>query len=242
MIPRVHFAAPLREGDEAILDPDPSHYLSRVLRLRVGDLVQLFDGAGGRVNAVLEDASPKRARLRVVNVEPPGPESPLRITLAQCVSSAEKMDWTVEKAVELGATAIQPLVSRRSVVRLNDERSRRRLEHWHRLAVAACMQCGRDRLPEVGAPLPLDDWLARGPRAGLAVLLAPGAPLALSDLEFEGTDITVLVGPESGLSDEEVAAAQAQGFIALGLGPRVLRTETAGLAAIAVLQARFGDL
>jgi len=242
MIPRVLFAARLSEGEEAVLDPEPSHYLARVLRLRPGDPVQLFDGAGGRCNAVVEDASPKRARLRVVAIEPPGPESPLRITLAQCVSGPEKMDWTVEKAVELGAAAIQPLVSRRSVVRWDDERARRRLEHWRRLVVAACMQCGRDRLPALGAPMSLADWLEGRPRTATAVVLAPGAPQALSDLAVDGSDLDLLVGPEAGLSDEEIAAAQAHGFVTVALGPRVLRTETAGLAAIAVLQARFGDL
>ena len=242
MIPRIHFAARLREGDEALLDPEPSHYLARVLRLRAGDAVQLFDGEGGRFNAVVEDASPKRARLRIATIEPPGPESPLRITLAQCVSGPEKMDWTVEKAVELGAAAIQPLISRRSVVRWDDERARRRLEHWRRLIVAACMQCGRDRLPLLGAPMPLADWLERRPRTATALVLSPGAPRSLSDLAVDGDAVEVLVGPEAGLSDEEVAAAQGRGFVTVGLGPRVLRTETAGLAAIAVLQARFGDL
>ena len=242
MIPRVHFAATLREAGEVTLGPEQSHYLARVLRLRVGDPVQLFDGEGGRFRALVEDAAARAARLRVVAAEAPAPESPLRITLAQCVSGAEKMDWTVEKAVELGAAAIQPLISQRSLVRLDEARAERRLEHWRRLVVAACMQCGRDRLPALASPMPLPDWLARRERSACAILLAPGAALRLSEFEPAGAQVDVLVGPESGLSPGETAAAQACGFVPVGLGPRVLRTETAGLAAIAVLQARFGDL
>ena len=242
MIPRVHFAATLREAGEVTLGPEQSHYLARVLRLRVGDPVQLFDGQGGRCRALVQEASARAARLRVVATETPAAESPLRVTLAQCVSASEKMDWTVEKAVELGAAAIQPLVSQRSVVRFDEARANRRLEHWHRLIVAACMQCGRDRLPALAAPLPLADWLQGREPGASAVVLAPGAELALSDFEPLGAQVDVLVGPESGLSDDELASAQAHGFVPVGLGPRVLRTETAGLAALAVLQSRFGDL
>jgi 16S rRNA (uracil1498-N3)-methyltransferase len=242
MIPRIHFAAALSDADEVTLGPEQSHYIARVLRLRVGDPVQLFDGEGGRWRALVEGSTDRAARLRVVASEAPTPESPLRITLAQCVSGSEKMDWAVEKAVELGAAAIQPLISQRSVVRFDEARAKRRVEHWQRLVVAACMQCGRDRLPALAAPLPLSEWLARRERQACAVVLAPGAALALADFQPAGGRIDVLVGPESGLADEELAAALACGFVAVGLGPRILRTETAGLVALAVLQARFGDL
>lgn len=242
MIPRVHLANAPAIGGQATLPREQSHHLCRVLRARAGDPLQLFDGAGVRLAAVLEEASPSAARVRVLAIETPGAESPLAITLAQCVSGAEKMDWTVEKAVELGVAAIRPLLSQRSIVRLDDARARRRTEHWRRLAVAACAQCGRDRLPELAEPVPLDAWLASRPAGDPGVVLAPSASLPLSRLDGPLRALDVLVGPESGLTAEEIAAAQAAGLRAVSLGPRTLRTETAGLAALAVLQARFGDL
>lgn len=242
MIPRVHLQHTPEVGEQALLAPEQSHHLCRVLRARAGDSVQLFDGNGGRFAAILEQPSASAARVRVVRIETPGAESPLRVTLAQCVSGAEKMDWTIEKAVELGVASIQPLFSQRSIVRLDEARALRRAEHWRRLTVAACAQCGRDRLPVLAAPLPLDAWLAHRPAGDPGLVLAPAAALPLSRLEGPLHAVDVLVGPEAGLTTEELAAAQAAGLVAVSLGPRVLRTETAGLTAIAVLQARFGDL
>lgn len=242
MTPRVLAPAPIPPAGVVTLGPDASHHLVRVLRVREGDQVQLFDGEGARFAATLIGADPKGCAVQVTHPETPLPESPIAITLAQCVSSAEKMDWTIEKAVELGVTAIVPLMSARGVVRLDDERGRRRLEHWNRLVVAACAQCGRDRLPRLTAPRSLRNWLASGEPTGRAYVLTPGASERVGSIA-PGTDpVTLLVGPESGLSDDEVRDALAAGFSALSLGPRILRTETAGLAAIAALQARFGDL
>ena len=158
------------------------------------------------------------------------------------------MDFTIEKAVELGVAAIVPVVSARSVVRLDDDRSRKRLAHWQRLVIAAGMQCGRDLLPTVSAPQTLSDYLAAGSRPRCAWVLAPGAARSLREAAASAamvaplTHCELLVGPESGLSDDELMLAQAAGFEAVGLGPRVLRTETAGLAALALLQSAHGDL
>ncbi|MFO1196276.1 MAG: 16S rRNA (uracil(1498)-N(3))-methyltransferase [Burkholderiaceae bacterium] len=241
-IPRLHVPGGHLTGDVVELAPDASHQLARVLRLRAGEPVQLFDGQGRRFAARVLDADARRCRLRVDGVEAGLPDGPLRITLAQCLSSAEKMDWTIEKAVELGVHAIVPLASARSVVRLDPDRARRRAEHWARLVAAACAQCGRDRLPVVHEPLALAAWLA-SPRAGARrFVLSPGTGTRIGALPSPGDDVELLVGPESGLSDEELAQALAAGCGALSLGPRVLRTETAGLAAVAALQARFGDL
>ena len=242
MTPRIHLTPPLRSGEERELAAEQSHYVARVLRLRAGDPIQVFDGEGRRHDAVIVDANGKRARLRVGEARQAGSESPLGITLGQCISSAEKMDWTIEKAVELGVAAIQPLVSRRSVVRLDAQRARRRTEHWQRLVVAACMQCGRDRLPAIAPPMALRDWLSTRDRRAVAAVLVPGAAQRLSRIDARDARIDLLVGPESGLADEEIEAARAAGFVPVSLGPRIMRTETAGLAALAVLQASAGDL
>jgi 16S rRNA (uracil1498-N3)-methyltransferase len=242
MTARLHLPVALRAGDEIELAPEQSHYVARVLRLRPGEALQIFDGLGSRHAAVIVDPHAKRARLRVGDAQPALADSPLSVTLGQCISSAEKMDWTIEKAVELGVATIQPLISKRTVVRLDAQRAQRRGEHWQRLIVAACMQCGRDRLPSLAPPIELAAWLAAGDAGTTAVVLVPGARIRLAGIETRGASLKLLVGPESGLADEELEAARAAGFVEASLGPRVLRTETAGLAALAVLQAKAGDL
>ncbi len=242
MTPRLYLPVPLRPGDELELAAEQSHYVARVLRLRAGDPLQIFDGEGSRHAAAIVDPHAKRARLRVGDAQAALAESPLSVTLGQCISSAEKMDWTIEKAVELGVATIQPLVSRRTVVRLDEQRARRRSEHWQRLIVAACMQCGRDRLPGLAPPVELGQWLESGTRGATAAVLVPGARTRLTRIEMRDARIRLLVGPESGLADEEIEAARAAGFVEASLGPRILRTETAGLAALAVLQSIAGDL
>lgn len=251
MTPRLYLPCTLQPGLELPLDRDLVHYVQRVLRLRSGDALQVFDGAGARHAARLVDASPGQCLVQIGEPLTPTPESPLKLSLAQCISTGEKMDWTIEKAVELGAAEIVPLQSGRSVVRLDEARARRRAQHWDRLLVAACMQCGRDRLPVLHPIRSLADWLGTLPPTSpedpsghaLRIVLAPGAARTLGSFELSAqTAITVLVGPESGLSEDEIARACAAGFLPVSLGPRILRTETAGLAALAALQARVGDL
>lgn len=245
MIPRLHLPGPLAPGAAATLDREQSHYASRVLRLRPGDALEVFDGAGARHSATIREADPRRCVLLLGARLPSTAESPFPIVLAQCLSAGEKMDWTIEKAVELGVSAIVPLQSRRSVVRLDEDRARRRAEHWQRLIVAACMQCGRDRLPALDPVRALEDWLAAPAAGAPRLVLAPGAAVSIGELAApagSGGPAVVLVGPESGLTDEELEQARSAGFVAVSMGPRILRTETAGLAALAVLQARFGDL
>lgn len=240
MIPRVLLPGPLLAGTLVDLEREPSHHLCRVLRLARGDALQVFDGAGARHAASIDAADARRCRILIGEAQPAPAPAALRLTLAQCVSAGEKMDWTVEKAVELGVAAIVPLLSQRSVVRLDEQRAQRRVEHWRRLVVAACMQCGQDRLPRVADPLPLSQWLQS--REGAGLVLDPDARLRLGAAGVVAGGLDLLVGPESGLSPEELAGAEAAGLTRVSLGPRVLRTETAGLAAIAVLQSRFGDL
>jgi 16S rRNA (uracil1498-N3)-methyltransferase len=226
------------------LDARQSHHLVRVLRLAAGAEVECFDGAGGRFAALIERPDPKACTIRLTARVDVDTEGALRITLAQGISAAERMDWTIEKAVELGVHAIQPLVSARTQLRLDAPRLQRRHEHWVRIVEAACMQCGRDRLPALAPACSLDQWLADTdrPAARTRIVFAPQATARLSTLRIDRSlPIDVLVGPESGLDPQELERAGAAGFEAVRLGPRVLRTETAGLAAIAALQALVGD-
>lgn len=244
MTPRILLPGPLAVGGRHRLEREVSHHLCRVLRMGAGEAVEAFDGLGARHRATITDPDARACTVEVGPAIASATQSPLHITLAQCVSAGEKMDWTIEKAVELGVSAVVPLTSQRSVVRLDAERSRKRAEHWQRIVVAACMQCGQDRLPTLSAAQPLPAWIA-SPSDATRLVLAPGAPNRLGDIrlpEGAGSAIELLVGPESGLSDDELRMATQAGFVPVSLGPRVLRTETAGLAAIAVLQARFGDL
>lgn len=245
MRPRVLIVEADRLGDEPVrLDAARSHHLVRVLRLRAGASLECFDGRGGRFDARLEQADPRGCTVRIGARVASNTESALRVTLLQCVSGNERMDWTIEKAVELGVAAIRPLLSVRSPQRLDAERAQRRREHWQRLIEAACMQCGRDLLPELHEAQPLEHWLADSerPPGGVSLALIPGGGLRLRDLAFEPAGaVELLVGPESGLVEHEVKKTLAAGFRAVRLGPRTLRTETAGLAALAVLQALAGD-
>jgi 16S rRNA (uracil1498-N3)-methyltransferase len=228
-------------GDRIALDERRSHHLVRVLRLRTGEGVEAFDGAGNLFAATIAEADPKRSVLLLGERLSRETESPLSITLAQCLSSAERMDWTIEKAVELGARAIVPLESDRSQVRLDAARAARRHEHWLRIVESACAQSGRAWLPVLHPLKPLRSFVAEA-AAGRRLVLAPGSSTTLSAAGVaRGDSLTLLVGPESGFSEAELALATAAGFQPASLGPRVLRTETAGLAAIAALQALAGD-
>jgi 16S rRNA (uracil1498-N3)-methyltransferase len=213
-----------------------AHHAARVLRLRDGEAVVLFDGRGGEYEARL--VMPSRGRVLAETGERHGieRESPLRVTLVQAVSSSDKMDFTVQKAVELGVAAIQPVFTARSQVRLSGEREARKLAHWRRIAIAACEQCGRNRVPEVREPIALDRY--RAP-AGSRILLAPSGTAKLADLAKAPVELAA--GPEAGFSDEEEQVLRRAGFVAVRLGPRILRTETAALAALAALNALAGD-
>ena len=242
VMPQAGRDAPI--GEPVMLDARQRHYLSRVLRLEAGAQIEAFNGTGQRWAARLAGT---RETLHLVLDAPLAatPESPLAIHLGQCLSSADKMDWTIEKAVELGANRISPLFSQRSQVRIDEARARRKLEHWQAIAESACMQSGRDVIASISAAGPLEAWLTActepvrlvlDPRAGLAL----SAWARQSATPFSGP-MALLVGPESGLAESELELSRRAGFIAVTLGPRVLRTETAGLAAIAALQALAGD-
>ena len=239
---RVHVACELRERGAAVLTGAAAGHVRRVLRLRTGDPVTLFNGDGwnypGRIVALRGD----RVEIELDDRTEGAPESPLAITLAQGVARGERMDIVLQKATELGVARVVPVVTERSVVRLDPDRTERRLAHWQAVVIAACEQSGRARVPEVMPPLPLARWLDEPPGGAACILLWPGADRALAGAVAAPGRVTLLVGPEGGLTDAERDAAMEVGFDARSLGPRILRTETAAIAALAVLQSAAGDL
>ena len=239
-IPRFYLDAPLRAGGVCTLPEDTAHHAIHVMRLREGDDAVLFNGRGGEYAARVASMQKLRIALDVLQHLPVERESPLQVTLLQGVSSSDKMDFTVRKAVELGVAAIRPLLASRSVARPKGERADSRRAHWQKVAISACEQCGRNRIPEVHPLAALDDCL-REPQEGLKLLLTPRSDLPLS-MAVEGKTAFVLAaGPEAGFDADEEAAFAAAGFTPVKLGPRVLRTETAALAALAALSALRGD-
>ena len=242
--PRLYHVGALAPGAEITLPERAARHVA-VLRLREGDEVTLFNGGGGEFRAVLIRLGRGGTTVSVSEWRDAERESPLAITLAQCVSSGDRMDLTIQKATELGASAIVPVISERSVVRLSGERAERKLEHWRNIVISACEQCGRNRLPLILPLSGLDEWLSTQTSSATRLLLAPdapGGPKLLAGSSMDGSAVTLLVGPEGGLTPHERSAAEYAGFLPIRLGPRILRTETAPLAAIASLQTLWGDL
>jgi 16S rRNA (uracil1498-N3)-methyltransferase len=218
-----------------------AHHAARVLRLRAEDEIALFNGQGGEYSAVIVNMDRNGVQVEVRAHLAVERESPLDVTLVQAVSSGDRMDLTIQKAVELGVTRIVPVESERSIVRLKGERARKRHRHWQQIAISACEQCGRNRVPEVQAPRVLDAWLAPPSYGTQRWMLAPDADIAVRDLPRPDRPIEVLIGPEGGFTDTEILTAQRVGYQPVRLGPRVLRTETAAPALLAVLQTLWGD-
>jgi len=239
MISRFFFPEPLPAAGEIPLPEPLAHHAFRVLRLRDGDPVVLFDGGGDEVSAHLI-ARGKGGVAVLSERHAVGRESPLELVLVQALASGEKMDWIVQKAVELGVSTVVPVQAERSVLRLAGERAAKRVEHWRQVAIAACEQSGRNRLPAIEPIAGLREYLARRNDARRLVL-SPAGGARLATLGRPDAALHLLVGPEGGWSDEELAACCSAGGVAIALGPRVLRTETAGLAAVAALQALWGD-
>lgn len=241
MIPRFFCELRLRVGAIVELPPDVARHALRTLRLRAGEPIVLFDGRGGEHLASLLD-SPRRPSARIETFEAIERESPLKVTLAQALPAGDKMDWVIQKSVELGVAAIVPLISERSVVRLAGERADKRAAHLRRVVRAACEQCGRNTIPVVEAIRPLGDFLGSdAPQDELRLVLSPGGRATLANLARPEHGIVLLVGPEGGWSDPETAVMRATGWTEMSLGPRVLRSETAGPAALAAMQACWGD-
>jgi 16S rRNA (uracil1498-N3)-methyltransferase len=239
---RIHVEAPLAKGARLALPDAAAAHLLRVLRLGIGDACVLFNGDGFDYAAMITSVAKKTAEVEVKNVYPVDNESPLRITLAQALARGEKMDWIIQKATEIGVAAIQPIVSERTEVKLDGERADKRRAHWRAVAIAACEQCGRARLPQIAEPLALHHYTAKLGHEALKLMLDPEAESTLRTLSLaDASSIELAIGPEGGFSQRDQAQLKAAGFLGLRLGPRVLRTETAGLAALAALQALAGD-
>jgi 16S rRNA (uracil1498-N3)-methyltransferase len=240
--PRIYLPQPLCAGEHYTLTGDQHRHISRVLRLKAGAMLTLFDGRGGEYSAVIEEVHRSDCLVHTSEFLDLDKESPLPVRLAQGIGRGERTDYAIQKAVELGVTSIVPILSRRGVVRLDGQRARRRLAHWHGIMVHACQQCGRNRLPELGPVVTLTEWLSGYDSSSLNLILDPTSASTISELEYGGGLITLLVGPEGGLDSEEREAAYAAGFSGLSLGPRMLRTETAAVAAVTAVQLRWGDL
>lgn len=242
MIPRFHCPLPLSPGALVELPEAVAHHALKVLRMKNGGVLVLFDGSGGEWQATLKIGAGGTARALIGEFRDVERESPLSVTLVQALPAGDKMDWVVEKCVELGVAAIQPVAAKRSIIRLSSERMARRVAHWNAIAVAACEQCGRNRVPRVLPILDLPEYLAHAQtQYACRLLLAPQGGQALRTLERPEGPLLVMVGPEGGWDEGEIAAAHAAGFTAVRLGPRVLRTETAGTALLAAMQALWGD-
>ena len=240
---RLYIDADCRPGASVDLDADRARYLTRVLRLHKGDALTVFDGRGSEFHATLDSATKNAATLSIGETAPKQTETNLRLHLVQGISRGERMDFVVQKATELGVKRITPVLTEYGVVKLDEKRAARRRDHWHKVAIGACEQSGRVRLPLIDQPVGLKAWFGRPPeRVDTQVILRPGAERPLAALPGPPTKICLLIGPEGGFSDTEYADAAAAGFEAVSIGPRILRTETAAVAALAILQAYWGDL
>lgn len=240
MTARFLIDAVFQPGGLVELPERATHHALRVLRLRDGEAIELFDGRGDACMARLA-VQGRHAQAVIERKLPTEAEAALHIELAQCVSSSDKMDWTIEKAVELGVAAILPLQSERATARLDAERARRKHAHWQEIIVAACMQSGRSRLPALAPTASLAELLRAPATTERRLLLSLRGECSLRDLAPVPRSVLLLVGPEAGLSDAEEHAARNAGFEPVRLGRWVLRTETAGAAAIAALQALYGE-
>ncbi|WP_374328770.1 16S rRNA (uracil(1498)-N(3))-methyltransferase [Azonexus sp.] len=239
-LPRFYCREALSPGAHVDLPEPVARHAVRVLRLPPGAPMVLFDGRGGEYLAHIQRIERDRVVAELASWTEVERESPLQVTLVQALQAGDKMDFTIQKAVELGVSGIVPVDSRRSVLKLAGERAARRVAHWQGVAASACEQCGRNQVPIVAPLERLDQWLARPADGVLRLMLAPDAEMTLADL-VPAQQVQLLIGAEGGLDPQEVIAARQAGFQAVRLGPRVLRTETAGLAALAALQALWGD-
>ncbi|HZF14420.1 MAG TPA: 16S rRNA (uracil(1498)-N(3))-methyltransferase [Steroidobacteraceae bacterium] len=238
---RVYVESPLAGRRNCELQGDAANHIARVLRARAGDPLVLFDGRGGEYAATVESLRKDRVAVAIGGHSPLERESALPITLVQGISRAERMDLVLQKATELGVARIVPIQAERSVVRTDEQKAGRKAAHWRSIAIAACEQCGRNRLPAIDPPTMLAAWLCSRPAVDVALMLSPRADATLRSVARGARSIELLVGPEGGLAPDEEKAVRDAGFLSARLGPRILRTETAALAALAALQSEFGD-
>jgi 16S rRNA (uracil1498-N3)-methyltransferase len=240
---RLFVSAALSNGADVELTGDKARYLGRVLRLRVNDSITLFNGEGAEWAACIERMSKNAVALRIGDRVETRTESPLRIHLVQGISRGERMDFVVQKATELGVKRITPVLTDHGMVKLDAARAAKRRDHWSNVAASACEQSGRVRVPLIDAPMPLKQWFGAKPdNVDAELVLKPGAATQLAQVGAPQTKVCLLIGPEGGFSNTEYEDADVAGFEPVALGPRILRTETAALAALSILQSNWGDL
>jgi 16S rRNA (uracil1498-N3)-methyltransferase len=239
-IPRIYTNQPLAAETTVTLDEAPSRHLVQVLRLRPGAHLRLFNGDGRDYQGELRSATKQGLEVTLTKASGLEPEPAVQFILGQGISRGERMDYVIQKAVELGVSTIVPLFAERTVVKLKGEKLELRVDHWRKVMIAACEQSGRRRLPQMETPLELEAWLS-GLGSDTKLVLDPQAQQGLQDLPPPSGSVQLLIGPEGGLCQEELQLAQRCGFTGVRLGPRILRTETAPVAALAALQALWGD-
>ncbi|GIU08677.1 16S rRNA (uracil(1498)-N(3))-methyltransferase [Shewanella glacialipiscicola] len=240
-VPRIYQSQPLIINQSLNLDEDGAAHIGKVLRMGNGEHISLFNGDGNDYLAEIIDAGKKSVTVNIISVEANLTESPLNLHLGQVISRGDRMEFTIQKSVELGVNTITPLFSDRCGVKLNGERLEKKIQQWQKIVVSACEQSGRSHVPEVRPAMDLHDWCSE-PTSALKLNLHPRAAHGINGLDLTHTRVRLLIGPEGGLSAEEIAMTETHHFTDVLLGPRVLRTETASLTAITALQLRFGDL
>jgi len=240
---RLFLREDLAPHTESQIGPDEARYLGRALRLKAGDLLTVFNGAGGEYVATIMSITKSSCTLAIGERIDTDTESPLKVHLVQGVSRGDRMDFVVQKATELGVKRVSPVLTDYGIVKLDADRAARRRDHWQKIAESACEQSGRIRPPLIDAPVPLKSWFGdRTKDADVDLILRPSAQLAFASISVPATKVCLLIGPEGGFSDNEYEDAQIAGCTAVSFGPRILRTETAAVAAIAVAQSLWGDI
>lgn len=239
-IPRLYVDQLLATNQLAELPEASSHYISKVLRLAEGSPLTLFNGQGGYFTAIIQHITKKNVTVQLQQHHLTEYESPLTIHLAIAISKGDRMEWVIQKATELGVSEITPLISARVELKLKGERLEKKLQHWKKIAISACEQCGRNRIPTINKLITIDEWLITA-KADKKLVLHHRTDQALNSNE-PITSAALLIGPEGGLNENEINKAESNGFEALHLGPRILRTETAPLVAITLLQSVWGDI
>lgn len=239
--PRIYQDDPFTVGQSIALSDDAFGHVVRVLRLKAGDAITLFNGDGADYHATLEQVAKKQATASIISKTELNNESPLNIHLGQGISRGDRMDFTLQKSVELGVSTITPLFTERCGVKLNAERLEKKRQQWQKIVISACEQSGRAHVPQVLPPVSLSDWLAQ-PTTALKINLHPRAKSSIMGLDMQTERVRLLIGPEGGLSEAEIEQASEANYTEVLMGPRVLRTETAALTAITALQCKFGDL
>ncbi|WP_026289798.1 16S rRNA (uracil(1498)-N(3))-methyltransferase [Thioalkalivibrio sulfidiphilus] len=239
---RLYLNQSLAVGQTIDLDERAHRHVVQVLRLRPGAELVLFNGQGGEYRASLSEAQKRHSSVTLTGFDPATTRPRLNVTLVQGISKGDRMDYSLQKATELGVSRIQPVLTQRSQTPGDPRRLENRMEHWRGVVISACEQCGRNELPELGSVMSFQEWLGSPPDHGLGLVLDPRADTGLPGLAPPEGAVSLLIGPEGGLDETEIQAARHRGFTPVRLGPRILRTETAGVAALAVIQGIWGDL